>query len=71
MDTVDSNLNVVWTPGMRHPASKHIHAADAEGSWIPDPGYNWVDPKINLDVVWTKGMSHHTSKHVCASDIEG
>ena len=73
MSSVDPkiNLSVVWTPGMAHPSHKHIHAADTEGSWYPDPGFAWVDSKLNMDVVWTKGIPHPTIKHICAGETEG
>ena len=65
------NLDVAWTPGLRHPTIKNIFAAETESSWYPDPGYTWVDARMSLDVVWTPGMPHPKYPHVLAHKDEG
>jgi hypothetical protein len=62
-----------WVPGAEHPQYAHVIASDTEGIWIPDAGYDWVDPanENDLQVVWAPGSPHDEYPNVVASETIG
>jgi hypothetical protein len=62
-----------WTPGLNHPNYRHVTSADAEDSWQPDPGYEWIypDDSDDLSVRWKPGLRHPEDTHVFSSTTEG
>lgn len=46
-------------PGSPHSSLKHVVAGKKPGSWIPEAGYVWVDPKdISAGVRWQHYQRH-------------
>ena len=62
-----------WTPGRASPEHPHVVAADSEGKWRPEEGYNWVSPGVagNWDIKWSPGVLSSKRPNVVASDTEG
>jgi hypothetical protein len=48
-------------------------AADAEGHWLPEDGYTWINPPVagNFRVKWEPGRLSSKNPHVVAADVEG
>ena len=54
--------------------SPHVVAVDAEGHWLPEDGYTWINnPPVpgDLRVKWTPGRLSSKNPHVVAADAEG
>jgi len=52
----------------------HVVAADAEGRWLPEDGYTWINnPPVtgDLRVKWDPGRFSSKNPHVVASNAEG
>ncbi len=52
----------------------HVVTADAEGHWLPEDGYTWINnPPIpgDLRVKWTPGRLSSNNPHVVSADAEG
>jgi len=63
-----------WSPGKEHPKYPNVFASETKGSWIPAPGYDWVNlpdiDKGDLRVRWAPGKEHPKHHHVIASETE-
>lgn len=66
----EADMRVVWESGVAHPDFPHVSAADKEGYWNADPGYDFVEPNNSLSVVWKPGVYHPDFPNITASDRE-
>lgn len=66
------SVKIVWTPEQPDPAHAHLVAGKVEGEWVPQDGYDWVDPrKHGSSLVWTPNSKSHLHPHVLADKKEG
>lgn len=67
------NLDVKWTPGVRHRDHPNVIAAQEQDQWHPAAGYGWVEPNVpeDLRVEWKPGAKHPAHEHVIAAQEEG
>jgi TIR domain len=62
-----------WTSGTKHSTQPHVVAAEKEGEWTPENGYQWVDANAagDLRVQWSPGKKHNREDNVVAANKEG
>ncbi len=66
------DLQVVWSPGLKHRQHAHVIAAAQEGEWNMEAGYSWATTnQHDMRAVWNPGMKHPKQAHVFAADQEG
>ncbi len=69
----DGEQKANWTPGKQHSVEHpHVIAGEEENTYVPAPGYRWLnDDRNNLDVIWTPGKRHSVEiPHVVAGEEE-
>ena len=73
LDSSDPSFEVRWRPGKQQSKFSNVVAGDAVLSWLPAPGYLWVQPELRVlqQVRWAAGMAHPTAPNVVAGAAEG
>ncbi len=78
-------IHLLWTPGAAHTKFAHIHAGDEENTWLPDHGWEWVDPRqrssavrlkpgyqeVDGRTVWKANLRHSTIPQLTTDTREG
>lgn len=68
--TDPTQKKVQWSPGIKHPDIKNIHAGAEAGKWNPNIGYVIPDPQT-LEAKWQQGLRYEKLPHMQSSAEEG
>lgn len=60
-----------WTPNINHPNHKNVIAGKQKNTWLPAPGYAWINEKDNdFSVKWVPGKRNPFFPNVIAGEKE-